>query len=76
MSIRVIQQSSSEREAATRELFLKCKPYLDEGYGLWYAVRAVTGKRITNSKNGWYRHLRKYVESQGYKSRTGKQGSK
>ena len=66
MSIRVIEQSTSDRRAETKAIFEKVKPLLDQGYGLWTATRKVTGRPIHNAKNGWYRDLIEYCNSQGY----------
>ena len=66
MSIRVIEQSTSDRRAETQRLFHKVKPYLDQGYGLWSATLKATGRYVHNSRNGWYRELIEYCESQGY----------
>ena len=66
MSIRVIEQSTSDRRAETQRLFHEVKPYLDQGYGLWSAAKKVTGKEACNSRSGWYRDLIEYCNSQGY----------
>lgn len=64
--IKVISQSTSEREAETAALFQQCKPYLDQGMGLYTAVKHATGRNPTNTKSGWYRALIDYTISQGY----------
>ena len=66
MSIRVIEQSTSDRRAETKAIFEKVKPLLDQGYGLWSATLKATGRYVHNSRNGWYRELIEYCESQGY----------
>ena len=66
MSINVIAQTTQDRRAETQRLFHEVKPYLDQGYGLWSAAKKVTGKEACNSRNGWYRELIEYCESQGY----------
>ena len=64
--ITVIEQSTSERKAETKELFEQCQPYLDKGWSLNKAVTEATNRKPTNSKNGWYRDLIEYAASQGY----------
>ena len=64
--INVITQSTSERQDETRRLYEACKPYLDKGYGLRKAVTLATGRRVSNTKNGWFRALREYAESEGF----------
>ena len=66
MTIRIIEQTTSEREQETRELFEKCRPLLDKGCGLYTAVKTVSDKKPTHTKNGWYRDLIDYAASQGY----------
>ena len=64
--IRVIQRSTSEREAEIKELFNKCVPYLNEGVSLRQAVIRVTNIEVSNHRNGWFKALIDYAESQGY----------
>lgn len=69
--ITVIEQSTSERQAETRELFEQIQPLLDEGYGYMSALIKIGRVTKSNSKCGYYRHawfrdLREYGESQGY----------
>ena len=66
MPIKVIEQTTAERKQETRDIFQKVKPYLDRGYSLRQAVLRCTDRNITNVKNGWYRDLIEYCESQGY----------
>jgi hypothetical protein len=66
MTIRVIQQTTAERNQETQELFQQIRPYLDQGYGYYTAVRKATGRTPNNYKNGWYRALIDYGETQGY----------
>lgn len=71
MSIRVIQQNTSERKKETKEFFEKIKPYLDEGYSYLNAVKLVKGinnPKINYSRKhyAWYRDLIEYGESVGY----------
>ena len=70
MTIHVVSQNTNEREAETRALFQKCKPYLDEGYCLSRAVMLVKGIKYQSfGRYHWYQELKKYAESQGYRSR-------
>lgn len=66
--MKVIETTSNVDEE-TRELFLKCKPYLDEGKGFYEACRIV--KNIPKSSGfgnrAWYKRFREYAKSQGYK---------
>ena len=66
--IRVISQSTSERNHETRELFKQCKIYLDKGYSLTQSVRLVKEISYTTGfqNRTWYKELRKYAKSQGY----------
>ena len=66
MPIKVIEQTTAERKQETVDIFQKVKPYLDRGYSLRQAVLKVSDRNITNVKNGWYRDLIDYCESQGY----------
>lgn len=64
--INIVSQSTSERHEETKALYDECKPYLDKGYSLRKAVMIVSDRRVSNTKNGWFRDLRDYAESQGY----------
>ena len=64
--ITVIAQSTSERKAETKALYEKCLPYLNKGYSLYTAVQQVDTRQPNNTRNGWYRDLIDYAESQGY----------
>ena len=66
MPIKVIEQTTAERRQETVDIFNKVQPYLDRGYSLRQAVLRCTDRNITNVKNGWYRDLIEYCESQGY----------
>ena len=67
--ITVIEQSTSEREAETRELFNQIRPYLDKGYT--YKTALVKVGRISSTRNlnirGWVKDLIDYGESEGYR---------
>lgn len=67
--IKVIAQSTSEREDETKELFERIKPYLDEGHS--YRNALIMGGYIKESVSlnrfqGWFRDLTCYGASQGY----------
>ena len=64
--IKVISQTTSEREAETIELYNDCLPYLEQGYSLHKAAWEVTGTQPTNTRSGWYKALIDYAISQGY----------
>ncbi len=66
MPIKVIEQTTAERKQETVDIFNQVKPHLDRGYSLRQAVLKVSDRNITNVKNGWYRDLIEYAESQGY----------
>lgn len=71
--ITVISQSTQERKEETRKLFELIRPLLDEGYGYNSALKKV-GKINEKSagyyySQGWFRELREYGETQGYKYR-------
>ena len=63
--IRVIQRSTSERRAEIKELFNKCVPYLNKGVSLRQAVIKVTGNEVGTHRNGWFKALIDYAETQG-----------
>lgn len=70
MTIRVISQNTAERNAETKRLFLECKPYLDKGVSLARAAQIVTGvNHQSYTQRHWYRELREYAESKGYRGR-------
>lgn len=67
--ITVVEQSTSERQEETEKLFHEIKPYLDEGFTYNQSlvkVGKITANTRLNSRNGWFYHLIKYGESQGY----------
>jgi len=65
MGIRVIQQSTAERNAETKRLFDRIKPLIDEGYSFRQALIKL-GYRVSNTRNGWYKDLVAYAQTQGY----------
>ena len=67
--ITVIEQSTTERDNETRVLFQKIQPHLDEGFTYKQSlvkVGEIKENTRLNSRNGWFYHLIKYGESQGY----------
>lgn len=70
MGIRVISQTTAEREEEMKQLFEKCKPLMDKGYTLGKAVRKVLKlNHNTFYAQRWFKDLRDYAESQGYRGR-------
>jgi len=70
MSIKVISQTTAERNAETKKLFEECKPYLDDGLSLNQAVQKAKGiEHHAVSRRAWFRELREYAEEQGYFTR-------
>lgn len=69
--IKVIEQSTSERKRETEELFLKIKPLLDRGYSYMTACVMVGHCKDSLKNNyytkGWFKDLKEYGESKGYK---------
>lgn len=78
--IKLIEQSTSERQAEVKSLFQEIKPLLDEGMIYSNAVKKVKGLPpeypLTNL--AWYRDVIAYGETKGYprKDYTGKAGRK
>ena len=68
MSFKVISQSTKEREQETIDLFIKAKPYLDDGCSYRLAILKVLGKEPSNSFGGasWYKEFIDYADAQGY----------
>lgn len=67
MGIKVICQTTGEREAETQKLFEQVKPLLDDGYSYNRAVRVVKQTKTSYvSHYRWFKDLLKYGESQGY----------
>ncbi len=70
MGIRVITQTTAERKEEMKQLFNDCKPLMDKGYPLSKAVREILQlNHNTFTSQRWFKDLRKYAESQGYKGR-------
>ena len=68
MSIKVICQSTKEREQEIIDLFNKVKPYLDDGCSYRLAIMKVLGKKPTYSFGGarWYKEFVEYADAHGY----------
>ena len=67
--ITVIEQTTAERRAETRELFNSIRPYLDNGHSYRSALNQIG--RIKNMSGGyytqaWFRELIEYGGTQGY----------
>ena len=70
MGIRVISQTTAEREEEMKQLFNDCKPLMDKGDTLGKAVRKVLKlNHNTFYAQRWFKDLRDYAESQGYRGR-------
>ena len=68
--IKVIVQSTSDREQETIQLFERIRPYLDMGYTYASSLRLIgriSPKSRVNRNRGWFRDLVDYGESQGYR---------
>ena len=65
--MKVIEQSTKEREQETKALFESIRPLLDDGYTYNKALRKVKGVATLNTSNAWYRNVIEYGEKQGYR---------
>lgn len=68
MSIKVISQSTKEREQEIIDLFNKAKPYLDDGCSYRLAIIKALGLKPNSnfSNNGWYKEFMEYADAHGY----------
>ena len=68
--ITVIEQTTSERQEETRQLFETIRPYLDEGYGYMSALhqigRVQKGRSSGYYRMAWFKDLVKHGEQEGY----------
>ena len=57
-----------DTDAETLEIFEKCKPYLDQGYGFHKSCRLALGYSEKSNFAGrkWYKKFRDYAIRQGY----------
>ena len=70
MGIKVISQNTSERKEETKQLFEQCRPLMDQGYTLGKAVQKVLNiNHLGFYGLRWYKDLREYTESQGYRGK-------
>jgi len=66
--IKVIEQTTSERNKETKKNFELIKQYLDSGYSYTSAcIEVGLGSNRSCSAMRWFKDLREYGESQGYK---------
>ena len=68
MSIKVISQSTKEREQETIDLFNKAKPYLDDGCSYRLAIIKALGSNPNHFRSNakWYRDFIEYADAHGY----------
>ena len=68
MSIKVISQSTKEREQETIDLFNKAKPYLDDGCSYRSAIIKALGLNPNHPSSNakWYRDFIEYADAHGY----------
>ena len=68
MSIKVICQSTKEREQEIVDLFNKAKPYLDDGFSYRSALQKILGKEPNSnfSQMRWYKDFVDYADAHGY----------
>lgn len=66
--VKVISQTTAERNRETQELFEKIRPLLDEGYSYRQAVIKVKDISSTSNvvKYAWFRDVVEYGKKQGY----------
>ena len=67
--IKVIQQTTAEREQETKDLWEQIKPLLDQGMIYSAAakkVKKIPGASFNRYQQAWYKDLIAYGESQGY----------
>lgn len=66
MTIKVISQSTAEREDEIHQTFLRLKPLLLNGYTLSKAVQKDRNLKHTNFYNQrWYKDLKKHCIEEG-----------
>lgn len=71
MGIKVIEQSTNERNRETEELFQEIKPLLDDGFTYMMALiqigKVLKGKHNGCYNRGWFKDLKNYGATQGYR---------
>lgn len=65
INFKIKERSAEDIQKEIEELFELCKPYLEEGWGLLYALEQIHGMRPSTSKR-WYKDLKKYCWDMGY----------
>ena len=66
--IKVIEKNTSQREQETIDKYRQVKPYLDQGLPITKAVKKAFNLQYNSFCNRtWYKELRDYAVSQGYK---------
>ena len=65
VTFRIREVTKEESTNETDLMFEKVKPYLDDGYTLYSALKIIMGRR-PHSNARWYKDLREYCREQGY----------
>ena len=66
--MRIIERNTNERKQDTIDLYNQIKPLLDQGLPITTAVKKYLGIQYNSFSNPtWYKELREYAVSQGYK---------
>jgi type II secretory pathway component PulF len=66
--MRIIERNTDERKQDTIDLYNQIKPLLDQGLPITTAVKQYLGIQYNSFSNRtWYKELRDYAVSQGYK---------
>ena len=61
----IIERSNEDMVDEIKEMFEQCKPYLEKGYGIVYAVQSALGINPANNAS-WFKNLKKYCWEKGY----------
>ena len=67
MMIRVIEQTTKEREEETLNFYAKIKPLMEGGLSLRQSVTKITGKTGGFSSKRWYLDLKDLARKDGFK---------
>lgn len=62
---KIKERSTKDAQKETEDLFELCKPYLEEGWGLMYALEQIHGRKPSASRR-WYKELKQYCWDKGY----------